>query len=82
MLDLLMSSRRATVAGPHLGAMMKTGRQPWTYLAVHAIDAGIQNVLFADLRTVDDVVVRARGARGEPRHRRRPRREAPRHGEA
>ena len=36
-------------------AMMKIEQQPRTYLAVRAIGAGIQNVLFADPRTVDDV---------------------------
>ena len=46
---------RAVEAFPHMTAMMKIEQQPRTYLAVRAIGAGIQNVLFADPRTVDDV---------------------------
>jgi len=35
--------------------MIKVEQQPRTYLAVRAIGSGIQNVLFADPRTVEDV---------------------------
>jgi hypothetical protein len=34
---------------------MKTEQQSWTCLAVHTIDAGIQDVLFAEMRTVEGV---------------------------
>jgi 2-keto-3-deoxy-L-rhamnonate aldolase RhmA len=46
-------------------AMMKIEQQPRTYLAVRAIGAGIQNVLFADPRTVDDVRECVRAVRAE-----------------
>ena len=60
---------RAVDTFPHMSAMMKIEQQPRTYLAVRAIGSGIQNVLFADPRTVDDVreCVRS-GARGDARH--------------
>ena len=46
-------------------AMMKIEQQPRTYLAVRAIGSGIQNVLFADPRTVDDVRECMRAVRAE-----------------
>src|SRR4029450_5284094 len=45
---------RAVETFPHMTAMMKIEQQPRPYLAVRAIGAGIQNVLFGDARTVDD----------------------------
>ena len=59
---------RAVEAFPHMTAMMKIEQQPRTYLAVRAIGSGIQNLLFADPRTVDDVreCVRACGRRRPP----------------
>ena len=56
---------RAVEAFPHMTAMMKIEQQPRTYLAVRAIGAGIQNVLFADPRTVDDVRECVRAVRAE-----------------
>ena len=49
----------------HMTGMMKIEQQPRTYLAVRAIGAGIQNVLFADPRTVDDVRECVRAVRAE-----------------
>jgi 2-keto-3-deoxy-L-rhamnonate aldolase RhmA len=46
---------RAVDTFPHMTAMMKIEQPPHTYLEVRAIGAGIQNVLFADPRTVADV---------------------------
>src|SRR6058998_2751829 len=56
---------RAIDLFPHLSAMMKIEQQPRTYLAVRAIGSGIQNLLFADARTVDDVVECVRSVRAE-----------------
>ena len=56
---------RAVEAFPHMTAMMKIEQQPRTYLAVRAIGAGIQNVLFADPRTPDDVRECVRSVRAE-----------------
>ena len=38
----------------HMSSMMKIDQEPRTYLASRAIGSGIQNVLFADIRTVED----------------------------
>lgn len=45
---------RAVALFDHMSAMMKIEQQPRTYLAVRAVGSGIQNLLFADIRTVDD----------------------------
>ncbi len=39
----------------HMTAMMKVEQEPRTYLAVRGIGSGIQNMLFADPRNVEDV---------------------------
>ena len=39
----------------HMSAMMKIEQEPRTYLTIRSIGSGIQNVLFADPRTVEDV---------------------------
>ena len=46
-------------------SMMKIEQEPRTYLAIRAIGSGIQNVLFADPRTVDDVKACVRAVRAE-----------------
>ncbi|MDP7577908.1 MAG: aldolase/citrate lyase family protein [SAR202 cluster bacterium] len=38
----------------HMSSLMKLDQEPRTYLAERAIGSGIQNVLFADIRTVAD----------------------------
>ena len=43
---------RAVELFDHMSAMMKIDQQPRTYLATRAIGSGIQNLLFADIRTV------------------------------
>lgn len=48
-----------------MSGMMKIEQQPRTYLAVRAIGSGIQNVLFADVRTVADAVECVRSVRAE-----------------
>src|SRR6476469_4864221 len=38
----------------HITGMIKVEQEPRTYLTIRAIGSGIQNVLFADIRTVED----------------------------
>jgi 4-hydroxy-2-oxoheptanedioate aldolase len=56
---------RAIAIFPHMTGMMKIEQQPRTYLAVRAIGAGIQNLLFADCRNAADVEECVRSARAE-----------------
>jgi 2-keto-3-deoxy-L-rhamnonate aldolase RhmA len=56
---------RAVNTFDHMTAMFKVEQQPRTYLAVRAIGAGIQNLLFADPRTPDDVRECVRSVRAE-----------------
>jgi len=56
---------RAIDLFPHLSGMMKIEQEPRTYLTVRAIGSGIQNVLFADVRTVDDARACVRAVRAE-----------------
>jgi len=56
---------RAIELFDHMSGMMKIEQQPRTYLAVRAIGAGIQNLLFADVRTVADVEECVRSVRAE-----------------
>src|SRR5438874_13322453 len=59
---------RAVDLFPHLSAMMKIEQEPRTYLAIRAIGSGIQNVLFADPRSVADVEECVRAVRAEAPH--------------
>jgi 4-hydroxy-2-oxoheptanedioate aldolase len=59
---------RAVDLFPHLSAMMKVEQEPRTYLAVRAIGSGIQNILFADPRTVADVEECVRAVRADAPH--------------
>jgi 4-hydroxy-2-oxoheptanedioate aldolase len=56
---------RATELHGHMTAMMKIEQQPRTYLAVRAVGSGIQNLLFADVRTVADARECVRSVRAE-----------------
>jgi len=56
---------RAVDLFDHMSAMMKIEQQPRTYLSVRAIGSGIQNLLFADPRTVEDVEECVRSVRAE-----------------
>jgi 2-keto-3-deoxy-L-rhamnonate aldolase RhmA len=56
---------RAIAIYPHMSGMMKIEQQPRTYLAVRAIGAGLQNLLFADVRTPEDVRECVRSVRAE-----------------
>jgi 4-hydroxy-2-oxoheptanedioate aldolase len=56
---------RAVDLFDHLSAMMKIEQEPRTYLTIRAIGSGIQNVLFADPRTREDVEECVRAVRAE-----------------
>jgi 4-hydroxy-2-oxoheptanedioate aldolase len=56
---------RAVDLFDHMSAMMKIEQEPRTYLTVRAIGSGLQNVLFADPRTVEDVQECVRAVRPE-----------------
>jgi 4-hydroxy-2-oxoheptanedioate aldolase len=56
---------RAVDLFPHMTAMMKIEQEPRTYLAIRAFGSGIQNMLFADPRTVADVEGCVRAVRAE-----------------
>jgi 2-keto-3-deoxy-L-rhamnonate aldolase RhmA len=56
---------RAVDLFPHMTAMMKIEQEPRSYLAIRAIGSGIQNVLFADPRTVADVEACVKAVRAE-----------------
>jgi 2-keto-3-deoxy-L-rhamnonate aldolase RhmA len=59
---------RAVDLFPHMSAMMKIEQEPRTYLTVRAIGSGIQNLLFADPRTVEEVEECVRAVRAEAPH--------------
>ncbi len=59
---------RAVDLFPHMTAMMKIEQEPRTYLTIRAIGSGIQNVLFADPRTREDVEECVRAVRAETPH--------------
>ena len=56
---------RAVDLFDHMSAMMKIEQQPRTYLAVRAVGSGIQNLLFADIRDVEDARDAVASARAE-----------------
>jgi 2-keto-3-deoxy-L-rhamnonate aldolase RhmA len=60
---------RAISVYPHMTGMMKVEQQPRLYLTIRAIGSGIQNILFADVRTVADAEECVRAVRAEtPEH--------------
>lgn len=58
-------ARAAELVG--ISSMIKIDQEPRTYLAERALAAGIQNVLFADIRTVEDAEEAVRAVRPEPK---------------
>jgi len=56
---------RAVDLFDHMSAMMKVEQEPRTYLAERALGSGIQNILFADLRTAGDVSACVRAVRAD-----------------
>lgn len=59
---------RAVDLFDHMTAMMKIEQEPRTYLTIRAIGSGIQNVLFADPRTKEDVEECVRAVRADAPH--------------
>ena len=53
-LDLMDNIGRALDLFPNMSSMTKVDEQTRGFIAQHAIDSGIQNVLFTDIRTVED----------------------------
>ena len=56
---------RAVDLFDHMSSMMKIEQEPRTYLTIRAVGSGIQNVLFADVRSVADVEECVRAVRAE-----------------
>jgi 2-keto-3-deoxy-L-rhamnonate aldolase RhmA len=50
---------------PHMTAMMKVSQEPRTFIAARTIGAGIQNLLFADPRSVQEVEECVKATRSE-----------------
>jgi len=65
----LYDFRHIGLAAEHVGiaAMIKLDQEPRTYFAGRALSAGILNVLFADIRTVEDAEVAVNAIRAEPK---------------
>jgi 2-keto-3-deoxy-L-rhamnonate aldolase RhmA len=56
---------RAISIFDHLTGMMKIEQEPRTYLTIRALGSGIQNLLFADIRTAADAEACVRAVRAE-----------------
>jgi 4-hydroxy-2-oxoheptanedioate aldolase len=56
---------RAISVFDHLTGMMKIEQEPRTYLTIRALGSGIQNMLFADIRTAADAEACVRAVRAE-----------------
>jgi len=56
---------RAVDLFDHMSSVMKVDQEPRTYLAQRAIGSGIQNILFADVRSVQDAEQCVRAVRPE-----------------
>jgi 2-keto-3-deoxy-L-rhamnonate aldolase RhmA len=63
--DLDNLARASELVG--ISSMIKIDQEPRTFLAGRALAAGIQNVLFADIRTVEDAKEAVRAVRMEPK---------------
>jgi 2-keto-3-deoxy-L-rhamnonate aldolase RhmA len=53
-LEQMDNMGRALDLFPNMSSMMKVEQETRGFIAQHAIDSGIQNVLFTDIRTADD----------------------------
>lgn len=56
---------RAIDLFPNFSGMIKVEQEPRTFVTVRAIGAGIQNLLFADIRTVEDAQASVAAVRAE-----------------
>jgi 2-keto-3-deoxy-L-rhamnonate aldolase RhmA len=63
--DLDNYARAAELAG--LSTMIKLDQEPRTYLAGRTLASGIENFLFADIRTVEDAEEAVNAVRAEPK---------------
>lgn len=63
--DLDNLARAAELVG--ISSMIKIDQEPRTYIAERALAAGIQNTLFADIRTIKDAEEAVRAVRAEPK---------------
>jgi len=63
--DLDNLARSAELTG--MSSMIKVDQEPRTYLAGRALSAGIQNILFTDIRTIQDAEEAVRAVRTEPK---------------
>lgn len=63
--DLDNLARAAELVG--ISTMIKIDQEPRTYLAERALASGIQNILFADIRTVEDAEEAVKAVRMEPK---------------
>lgn len=63
--DLENFARAAELVG--LSTMIKMDQEPRTYIAGRALASGIQNFLFADIRTVEDAEEAVNAVRAEPK---------------
>lgn len=61
----LENQGRAIELFDHLAGMIKIGQDAWAHLAVRAMNSGIQNLLFADIRTVADAEACVAAVRAE-----------------
>ncbi len=64
-LEIMDNFGRAIELFPNMSAMMKVEEQTRGFIAARAIDSGIQNVLFTDCRSADDVRECVRFVRSE-----------------
>lgn len=64
-LFILENLARATELFPNTSNMIKIPQDSWEHLAVRAMNAGFQNLLFADIRTPEDVGKCVRAVRPE-----------------
>jgi len=56
---------RAVELFPHMSSMIKIDQEPKTFIAQRAVGSGIQNLLFTDIRCIDDAVQSVRSGRAE-----------------
>lgn len=56
---------RAVDLFDHMSALIKLDQEPRTYLAIRSVGSGIQNLLFADIRSVEDAKEAVAAARAE-----------------
>ncbi|KYH41962.1 MAG: hypothetical protein AYL32_001990 [Candidatus Bathyarchaeota archaeon B26-2] len=63
--DLDNFARAAELVG--LSTMIKIDQEPRTYIAGRALASGIENFLFADIRTVEDAEEAVKAVRAEPK---------------